>query len=153
MKNIRLLFLLCLGVLLTGCIEYDDVEFEGVSNFKMGSFKEGKLTFDLDAKLFNPNGYAITVKPSEVDVFIEDDYIGIARLLEKVKMKKKTSESYFIPLELTLEKGAMLKLMRYALKKEINVTIKGKVKGSVFGLSKKISINQKKTISTKDFKL
>ena len=153
MKNIQLLLFLFLAFTLSGCFEYQDVEFKEVNNFKMGSLKEGKVTFDIDATLFNPNVYAITVKPSEVDVFVGDDYIGIAKLLRKVKMKKKETALYSIPLELTLEKGAMFKLMRYITKKEITLRVKGKVKGSVLGFSKKIEINEKKTIRTKDLKL
>lgn len=153
MKNLKVLLLFSLVFILTGCFEYDDVEFKGVSNFKMGQLKNGKVTFDLDATLFNPNGYTISIKPSEVDVYVEDQYIGVGKLLKTVKMKRKSTALYPIPLEVQLENGAMFKLMRFITKKEVTVNIKGKVKGSVFGLSKKFDVDEKKTISTKDFKL
>ena len=153
MKQFKLLLLLSVVFLFSGCFEYEDIEFKGINNFKMGTIKDGAVNFDLDVTLFNPNGYAISVKPSEVEVYVEDDYIGLAKLLQKVKMKRKTIALYAIPLKLTLENGAMFKLMRYASKKEVTLNIKGKVKGAVLGVSKKIEVNEKKTISTKDFKL
>jgi hypothetical protein len=58
-----------------------------------------------------------------------------------------------VPLQIELVDGYLLKFFKYTLKEKVSIRIKGKVKGSIFGISKKIAIDEVKEIDGKLFKL
>jgi len=88
-----------------------------------------------------------------MNLYIEDEFIGEVKLEKKVKLKSKRETALEAPFTLTLEKGAMLKMMRYATQGEIKVRLTGKVKGGVFIFSKKFEMDETKTISGASLKL
>ena len=61
--------------------------------------------------------------------------------------KKKAEGVYKTSLRLKLADGVFFELMKLMGKKEIPLRIKGKVKGSVYGISKKMDIDRVQTIS------
>ena len=79
--------------------------------------------------------------------------MGTVKLTKKVKMKAKQESSLSLPLLATLEDGAMFTALRYAKKDQVKVRIKGKVKGGIFFLSKKVEIDETKTVSGKDLNI
>jgi LEA14-like dessication related protein len=120
---------------------------------KVGKFEDKKLTLNVGVKIDNPNSYAITIKPSTVDVLVDDQLLGKAFLTQKIKLLKKTESTYSFPIQIDLEEGATFKLFKYALRKNVSVRIKGKVKGSVLGISKKMEVDEVKEIDGSFFKL
>ena len=107
----------------------------------------------MDIELNNPNWYAIKVKPSFLDVYVEGEFLGKAHLLDKIKLKRKKTGLYNIKVELLGEPGVMRKVMKYALKKEIKIRLVGKVKAGVFIISKKLKVDETKTIDGSKFGL
>ncbi|MBI1836186.1 MAG: LEA type 2 family protein [Flavobacteriia bacterium] len=138
--------------LVSACFEYDDVEFKGLENFKMGKVEGQIIHFSMDVKLENPNNYAITVKPSHVDISVDEDVLGTAFLDKKVRITKKKENLYSIPLHVQLADGGFFKVMKLALKEKVNIRFKGKIKGSILGISKKINIDETKEFDTKQLK-
>ena len=66
---------------------------------------------------------------------------------------KKTKKIYTVPLHVELEDGAFLKILKYGLKDKLSLHIVGKVKGSVYGFSKRVKVDETKQISGKDLKI
>ncbi len=145
----KLVYLLATIFLVSSCFEYDDVDFKGIENFKMGKFEGQKISFSMRVKLENPNKFSIKIKPSVVDVFIDDNLIGKTYLDQKIKIIKRKENSYFVPLHVELEDGILMKLMKYSMKDKVKLRLVGKVKGSVYGISKKVSIDETKEIDPK----
>jgi LEA14-like dessication related protein len=144
MKYSIFLFLL---LSLTSCFKFEEVEFKGVEEFKMPKINDKQVVLNLVVKVENPNNYKIKIKSSDMEVFVEEKMIGTLHLVEKIVIRKKKEDNYMIQASVDLEKGALFSMAKYALKKEINIRIKGKVKGSVMGVSKKIDINQSSVIA------
>src|SRR5690554_7764487 len=96
--------------LATSCIE--DPEFRGVSNFKIDEVNKEKISFNLDVSAYNPNGYNLKVRKSNSKLYLNDNYIGTAHLLRKYKMKRKTTTLDSVPVEIFLEKGILMPLMK-----------------------------------------
>jgi LEA14-like dessication related protein len=112
---------------------------------------DGKeILFTAGVKVNNPNWFGIKIKRSAVDVYIEDQLMGKVQLEKKVKMKARRESTLTLPLKAVLEDGALITMMRYASKENVNVRIKGKVRGGVWIFSKKIEIDEKRQISGKD---
>ena len=140
---------LILLLLLSSCA-VEAPEFIGSDGFKMDKMDGKEILFTAGVKVNNPNWFGIKIKRSAVDVYIEDQLMGKVQLEKKVKMKAKRESTLTLPLKAVLEDGALITMMRYASKENVNVRIKGKVKGGVWIFSKKIEIGEKRQISGKD---
>ncbi len=140
---------LILLLLLSSCA-VEALEFVGSDGFKMDKMDGKEILFTAGVKVNNPNWFGIKIKRSAVDVYIEDQLMGKVQLEKKVKMKAKRESTLTLPLKAVLEDGALITMMRYASKENVNVRIKGKVKGGVWIFSKKIEIDEKRQISGKD---
>jgi LEA14-like dessication related protein len=141
-------------MLLSGCMSYDDVVYQGVENVKIGKPKDGFTTISLNIKLDNPNKYNIKIKPSDVTVFLGGKELGDFHLKETVVIKKHSMDSYPIQLDAKIRDlaksslGGMIELMT---KKNVTLRFKGFVRVSVKGVTQKRYIDQSKEIETNQF--
>jgi LEA14-like dessication related protein len=149
----KFLFILTAVVLLTGCATFQEPEFRGSEGVKMEKMDGQEISLSAGVKVYNPNWYALKIKPSTVEVYLEDQLMGTVKLTKKVKMKAKQERSLSLSLYATLEDGAMFTALRYAKKDQVKLRIKGKVKGGIFFLSKKVEIDETKTVSGKDLNI
>lgn len=138
---------LCIILLLLASCAIEAPEFIGSEGFKMEKMDGKEIRFTAGVKVNNPNWFGIKIKKSAVDVYVEDQLMGQIQLEKKVKMKAKRESTLTMPLKAVLEDGAMITMMRYASKENVNIRIKGKVKGGVWIFSKKIEIDEKRQIS------
>lgn len=137
-------------LLLLGSCAIEAPEFIGSEGFKMEKMDGKEILFTAGVKVNNPNWFGIKIKRSAVDVYVEEQLMGQVQLEKKVKMKAKRESTLTLPLKAVLEDGAMITMMRYASKENVNIRIKGKVKGGVWIFSKKIEIDEKRQISGKN---
>lgn len=152
MQYLKVLFTaLLLLCSITSCIE--EPEFKEANNFKLEEFNKDHILFNVDVSVFNPNGYALKVRKSIFDLYIDDTYIGEAKLLENYKMKRKRTTLGNVPVEIILQDGMMFKIMRFASKKSVDLRLKGTLKASAFGIPNKQEIDQTKTVNFKDLNI
>ena len=133
--------------LFSSCLEFDDVKFKGVESIKFPKIDQNELLIDLSLKLDNPNTYKIKIKPSVLDVYIGGVLMGQVQIDKKLVIKKKQENSYSTQLVCKLEDGVLFSLMKFATMKEISVRFKGRIKGSVYGINKKVDIDETKKIN------
>lgn len=146
MRNkLNILFLVLLLFGLSSC--FDQPEFKGFSNFQLDEFNKNIVRFNIDISVFNPNGFSLKVRRSKFDVYVNDEYIGKARLLKKVKMKRKKETTSQVPIELTLEEGVLFKVMALARSsKKIDLRLKGPLKASASIIPVRKKIDETKSI-------
>jgi LEA14-like dessication related protein len=150
MKTAFFLVLTCL--LFSRCMEFEDPDFGGISNFKMDSFSGGELKCSFDAQIGNPNKFGIKLKPTVLDVFADDMMIGKLHLDNRIKFKRKSDKVYNIPLRVKLENGMVMKLMGLMTRSNVKLRFVGKVKASVYGFTKKVDIDKSKDINPSELK-
>jgi len=141
----KVLAILCTMIFLSSCT-FLEPTYKGGERFKFDKLEGKTLKFTVGAKILNPNKYTIKIKPSDLDVYIEDDFMGVIHLDNTLKLKKKQELFVDAPFTATLNDGALFKLLKFAMKGRLQLTIKGKVKGGVFIFSKKFDINETTTI-------
>ena len=151
MKNLFSLSILFLIV--TSCANFEEPEFISSNGVKMGGIEGKKISLTADIVVSNPNWFVIKIKPSNLDVYIENQYMGKIYLEKKVKMKAKKESTLSMELRAELADGAMITALKYANKENVKVHITGKVKGGVWIFSKKIAIDETKSISGKNLQL
>lgn len=142
----KLLFPLVLLFTVPSCELYEDIDVVNMSQVKLDQLDGNNVTLNMDVELDNPNFYSIKVKPSFLDFYIEGELVGKAHLLEKLKIKRKSVGVYNVKVELLGEKGIVAKALKYSLRKELKIRLVGKVKTSVFLITKKLKVDETKTI-------
>lgn len=140
-------------LLLLGSCTFYEPEFRGGESLNIEKIDGKDIHLRAGGKVYNGNGYAIKVKPSTLDVYVNDEYMGKVHLDEKVKMKAKQETLLEAPLTVTLADGAMFRLMRLAGSENITVRMSGKVKAAVWFVSKKVDVNESRSLNGLDLKL
>jgi LEA14-like dessication related protein len=149
----KLFFAILTIVTVSSCSDFQDLEFKGMDGFKVEKMEKRNLSLKIGVKIYNPNSFSLKIKPSTVDVFINDELIGKAFLDENVKIIRKKEDTYFAKIHVELEDGILMKFFKYALKDKVQIRIKGKIKGSVLGITQKTEIDESKEINGSIFKL
>lgn len=125
----------------------------GGEDFSINKVDGNKIDLNVKANIYNDNCFSVKIKPSDLELYVEGDQIGTVRLNKKVKLKKRKETAVDADLTATLDDGVLMKLMGYAAKGQVEVRLKGKAKGGVFIFSKKIEIDETKTVSTAGMKM
>jgi LEA14-like dessication related protein len=148
----KVFLLVGMMISLQGCFDYEEVEFRGVQNVSVVERTDNVVKLQIDVRVDNPNKFNIKVKKSTLDIYINDKYVGKTHLDEKIVLKKKTDDVYGVVLRANpkdILKAAMGSLGGL-LKGSVTVQLKGDVKGSVYGISKKVEVDVKEEINLKD---
>ena len=151
----KIKYISCFGVILLLSLLFSSCftvpEYRGASNFKLEEFKDRNLAFKLNLDIYNPNSYGIKVRKSKLDVYVNESYIGEATLRKSLKMKRKSSTSCLLPVNLKLEKGAAFKLIPVLnLRKGAKIRVEGVLKASALLIPKRERINEEININLKD---
>lgn len=137
--------ILCI-LLFSSCIEFYEVKVVSIGKITLEHLEGNNADVNVNVELDNSNFFGIKIKPSSLDVYIEQEFIGKARLKEKIKIDKKAIHFYDVKIQLQGDNGVLRTIVKYALKKDLNVRIKGYVLGSVYGIPKKVFVDETKTI-------
>jgi LEA14-like dessication related protein len=149
-KLFQRIFILTLLVgFISSCAVYEDLEFERMDGFKLDGIKGRDINMTVGVVVTNPNWYAIKLLPSTVKVFLEGQLIGEVHLNEKVKIRRKQENTLSVPLNATLEEGAMFTMIRYSTKDTISLRMTGDVRAGVLFVSKKMAVDENRKISGK----
>jgi len=139
--------LLLLSVVTSCAVEAP--EFTAGDGFKIEKMEDRQILFSAGIKVDNPNWFAIKLKRSSLDVYMDDQLLGKLQLEKKVKMKAKKESEITLPLRASLEEGAMMMIFRNATKENVTIRFKGKVKGGVWIFSKKIAVDETRQVPGK----
>lgn len=141
-------FLCCGGLLLlslTGCLSYQEVVFKGISDVQVDRMDQNGVAARVTVTLDNPNSFRIHVLDPNVDLYLNEVYIGKATLDSALVLEKKSAKEYPVPLHATFDDhgtqtmGAMLAA---ALSGKANLKAKGSVVGRAFLLRKRFPFEE-----------
>lgn len=78
---------------LSSCSFYKEVEVLEIVDIEVTEFKPDLIEAKVIVKAHNPNWYAVTLTQSDIDVFVNKKEMGKVNLVEKVKLKSKTTDT------------------------------------------------------------
>lgn len=142
-------YIIVIGILLsltTSCKFYAP-EMRGGESFKLDKMEGNEIRFTAGAKVYNANWFAVKVKKSTLDLYVDGDYMGKVHLLKKVKMKAKKETDLHADFLAELEGNALMKSLGLAMKGDVEVRMTGKIKGGVFIFSKKLDFDETRTVN------
>src|SRR3989344_5616383 len=93
------------------------------------------------------------VKKANIDISANDQILGKVSLDKKMKVKRKSKNTYTIPVIIELEDGALFKIMQLSMSGEVSLLFKGKVRGSVCGIGKSFEVNETKKVDASSLSL
>lgn len=141
-----LLFVL-LVPLFSGCFKYNDVELRDVTNIQVRKFDAKGIALRVDAMIHNPNNYRIHVSDPDVDLFLNDKFIGKGILDSTLVLDRRTTRLYSIPLHADLQGTSLLMLLLGGgLSSEMKLGAKGTVRAGSGALSKRFPFDLEETI-------
>jgi LEA14-like dessication related protein len=97
------------------------------------------IALRVDALLDNPNGYRIHVLDPDVDLYLNEKYIGKGFLDSIVVLQKRTEQVYSVPMHAELKGGSLLMLLLSGSfsGKDVTLGVKGTVVGKAGFLRKR----------------
>ena len=101
-----------------------------------------------DVRIHNPNGYAIHVKTSQLELTMNGNYMGTCEIDGRLKIKPNRTEVYAVPIvcttQNTLSAGIFAAMQLFSGNKTI-LNVKGMIKArtSVFNRKFDIDITEK----------
>jgi LEA14-like dessication related protein len=140
-------------ILVTSCAPFELPEFISYEGFKMGKMDAKQVSFSFNVKLKNPNSYALKVKKSSLSLSIDAGKIGILNLEKTIKLPRKKETIVEIPMNLSLEKGALMRMLTFSMQDSIRLNLEGDVRGGSLFFSKKFPLSFSKSISPKALNL
>lgn len=126
MKNNKATCLLLLLILLgLGC-GFKDLEYRGYQNFKIEKIGFSQSTLLVELKYYNPNPIGLELKQMDLDVYINDQYLGHTKQNYQIKIPKKGT--FVLPVKLNLDMKNLLKnALTGLLNKEVALKTSGKI--------------------------
>lgn len=141
--------LLSLIVQFTACITYKEVEVVDIPDVGIKNFSLKGIDVEVAMQIKNPNNYDISIVDSDLTLFAEGKKIGIARVKEKVKLKKKSNQIYRFTIQTSaadILTGALPVLMGLLLKDNLDMHIQGDIKAKAKGVGKRFPVDVKEKI-------
>jgi hypothetical protein len=146
--NTALLPLVASAVLLmASCSSYDEVELKDITNVEVLRMDGKQVALRVDALVNNPNGFKIHVEEPDVDLYLNDNFVGKGLLDSALVLDRKSTKVYPVYLHADLQGGAVLfMLLGGALSGEMKLGAKGTVAGRSGMLKKRFPFELEETI-------
>ena len=128
--------------LFSGCIKYEEVEMKSVEDITVKKFSGKGLTCEITAIVMNPNNYKISIVDSDFDVFINNKFMGKAKIQEKIVLPKNSESEHTFTVKTKVKSlassfGSLISIM---LTGKMNLRIKGEIKAKAKMISKKVPV-------------
>ena len=121
------LLLLLLSLLSLGCSTPKALEYRTFKNFTIEKLGFSSTAVKLDLIYFNPNNYGIELKTTDIDIFVNDNYLGHSMQDYQITIPKK--DEFSIPLKIDVDMRNILKNgLNTFLRNEVTVKITGRIK-------------------------
>lgn len=129
-------------------MNYEQVKLKDIPDIRVQRLDAQGIAVRVEAAVDNPNNYRIQVLDPDVDLYVNDKFIGKGVLDSALVLEKKSTRVYSIPLHADLEGGSLLMLLLSGALNGGNVKLaaKGTVVGKVGLLRKRFPFEFEETI-------
>ena len=149
-KN-NLIFLILTIIFFTSC-KYQDVEIIDIKDIKLGKINTKEINLNAVIEINNPNNSKIKISKYEFDIKINGQSFQLSEEYADIKIPKRFKGSILISFKLTkIEQGifslsSLLSFSKIIAKRSANIEVQGYVKAGIFLVSKKIPVDEKRSV-------
>ena len=112
---------------ISSCHSIKELEFKEYKNFKLEKIGFNKSTMKLDLVYYNPNKFGLELKNTDLDIYINDNFLGHSSQELQVKISRKAD--FTLPLTIDLDMKNIVKNgITTLLHKEVTIKCVGKIK-------------------------
>jgi len=127
MKHLpRLVSLSALLLLIISCATLKPIEYRTFKNFDIQRMGFSSTLVKMDLVYFNPNSFGLQLKSTDIDIFINDVYLGHSLQLYQVTLPRK--EEFSFPITIDVD---MKNVLKNGLSTLFTSQVKVKIIGSV----------------------
>ncbi|MBL0182857.1 MAG: LEA type 2 family protein [Chitinophagaceae bacterium] len=124
----------------TSCQAPKELEYRDFKNLKVEKLSLGASSLKLDVIYYNPNNFGLQLKYTDLDVFIDGNYLGHSAQDYQITIQRLAE--FTLPLQINLDMQNLLKnVLPTFLGKEVTVKITGKVKLGKANVYKTFPVN------------
>ena len=133
-KHPHLFFFALLPILLISCSTPKELEYRDFKNFTIGKVGFAATEIKMDLIYYNPNNFGLQLKSTDLDIFLDNNYLGHTIQEELVSIPKR--EEFTVPIKMDVDMKNFLKNgFVTLLSNEVTIKVTGTVKvgkGSIF---------------------
>ena len=119
--------ILFLFFLTTSCGKPKSLQYLDVQNFKIVSMGLKSSVISADVKFFNPNHFMMKLKKAEMDISVNEKYIGKSVLDTLMNIPK--NDSFYIPVRLDVDmKTLLVNSLGSLFSNEVDLKMEGKAR-------------------------
>jgi LEA14-like dessication related protein len=148
MRFFKFLALCALVIFAGSCSPLKPLSISNIQSVKLVNMQEGIVTIEAQVSIQNPNDYGFSVGASDMDLMLNNAFVGKAKMKDKIRINRKSDKTYTFQVEANMAQLLMNGLMNMgAMKGKSKIRIKGDLKVSKFGLiHRKIPVDLEKAI-------
>jgi LEA14-like dessication related protein len=121
------LFFLFTASGLVSCGPPKALEYRDFKNFSIDKLGFSSSTVKMDLVYFNPNNYGLQLKRTDLDIYIDNVYLGHTTQEYQVTIPKK--EEFSIPIQLSVDmRNLLTNSLHIMAKKQVMVKLTGSIK-------------------------
>lgn len=134
------LFVSILFLTSAGCNNVKELEYKGIKNPKLQTLRFNNSAIQMDLEYFNPNNFGLDVKETNLSIYLNDKFVGIADQPSKTQISK--NATFLFPVVAHFDPIKVLGTAFKALFSNTNkVTIQGSAKIGKSGVYIKLPVN------------
>lgn len=147
-KLLKLIQLLLIVFILSGCSIYKSMDIGDVNNVDFKGMIDNKVSLNMKIPISNPNAYKIRLKSMDLDLKINGNYIGKMTIANEIVIPPKSEELQEFPVEIIVRNplAAMTSMYKIRNAKSFEMDINGTIKVKALLRSKKIEVSEKQTV-------
>ena len=154
--KIRHCFILCAMVLaMSSCKVYEEVKVSDVQNVVIGDMSSEGVEAQIYFEIENPNWYKMTLKESNIEVYVEGKYFGLIDQFDEIIIPKHSKTTQVLRVKASSK--ALNDLMGNAIKlffqNELKLEARGYVVGKALLVNKKIDVKVVESVKKEDLGL
>ncbi len=127
-------------ILLTGCREPKELEYRDFKNLSTEKLGFSTSTIKVDLVYFNPNNFGLELKRTDLDIFINGNYLGHTAQEHQIHIPKKGEFSLPLTIEVDM-KNAYKNAFPALFGQEVLVKVTGSVKLGKANVYKSFPVN------------
>ncbi len=121
------MLVLLLSILMTGCRSPKEFVYRDFKNFKLDNVGFASTKVKVDLVYYNPNNFGLQLKSTDLDVFIDGNYLGHTTQEFQIGISK--LKDFTIPLALDVDmKNVFKNGFATLFNKKVTIKVTGKVK-------------------------
>jgi LEA14-like dessication related protein len=127
-------------ILLFSCKSPKPLEYRTVVNFSISKLGFTSSTVTMDIVYYNPNHYSMQLKQTDLDIYIDSNYVG--HTTQQTKVTIPSQSEFSIPLSVNVDMNNLFKnALTALLVKSIQIRVSGNIKAGKYHIYKNFPVD------------